>query len=224
MSERPRISVVIPAYNRAHLVGEAIQSVLDQDFPPHEIVVVDDGSTDDTAAVAARYPVRVISQDNQGIGGARNRGITESSGELLAFLDSDDRWMPNRLSAQMRRLAAPPPVDLVFAHYREIHDLDGVRRVVPDPVAGWSASTALARRDVFDRVGLFELGFSTAEFLSWCIRAREQGVPMTILPDVLVTRLVHGQNATMDRAAAFGDYTRAIKASLDRRRAAKPEE
>jgi glycosyltransferase involved in cell wall biosynthesis len=214
----PRITVIIPAFNRAHLVGEAIQSVLDQDLAAHEIIVVDDGSTDDTAAVAARYPVRVISQENRGTGGARNRGIVESSGGLLAFLDSDDRWMPARLSTQVRRLEAEPRVDLVFSHYREVHDRGGVRRALPEPIAGWSASSLLARREVFDRVGLFETELTAGEFIGWCALARELGVPMAILPDVLVTRLIHGGNITRDRTATFGDYARVIKASLDRRR------
>ena len=220
MSE-PRISVVIPAFNRAHLVGDAIRSVLDQDRPADEIIVVDDGSTDETAAVAAAFPVRVVRQENRGIGGARNRGIEESSGDLLAFLDSDDLWMPNRLSVQLRRLSEVPTVDMVFAHYREVHERQGDQRVVPGVIAGWAASTLLARREVFERIGRFETDLRVGEFVSWCGRAREAGVPMAMVPEVLVTRRVHGGNIMGDRPDALGDYARLLKASLDRRRAAR---
>src|SRR5215210_2105808 len=94
----PLVSVIIPCYNQAHFLGEAIESVLGQSYPNFEIVVVDDGSPDDTAEVAARYPeVRYICQDNQGLSAARNTGLGQSEGEYVVFLDADDRLLPEAL-------------------------------------------------------------------------------------------------------------------------------
>src|SRR5437868_3561752 len=91
----PLISVVIPCYQQAHFLGEAITSVLKQTYSHHEIIVVDDGSTDDPAAVTSSYPnVRYIRQKNQGTAAARNRGLRESLGSFLVFLDADDRLLP----------------------------------------------------------------------------------------------------------------------------------
>ena len=103
-----RISAVIPAYNAAQFVGEAIASCLHQTVPPVEIIVVDDGSTDETAEIAASFGslVRVVSQLNAGEGAARNRGISESAGEWVAFLDADDLWEPTKLEQQLSAVQA----------------------------------------------------------------------------------------------------------------------
>ena len=104
------ISVIIPTYNRAHCVGEAIQSVLDQTYKNFEIIVVDDGSTDNTQEVLATFgdKIKVIRQENRGVSAARNAGIREARGEWLAFLDSDDLWLPEKLAIQMKELSEYP--------------------------------------------------------------------------------------------------------------------
>src|SRR5918993_3371746 len=106
----PLVTVVIPCYNQAHFLGEAIESVLSQSYPNFEVVVVDDGSTDDTSEVASRYPqkVRLIRQENRGLAGARNTGIGHARGEYLVFLDADDRLLPEALEAGGRELEAHP--------------------------------------------------------------------------------------------------------------------
>lgn len=121
MRKPKTVSVVIPTYNRAHLVGDAIKSVLAQDIKDCgiEILVVDDGSTDDTAEVVGRFGdrVRYIRQENQGAGRARNRGIQEAKGEWIAFLDSDDRWLPYKLDLQFRVLDALPGYKAVHSDF-----------------------------------------------------------------------------------------------------------
>jgi len=104
----PAVSVIIPTYNRAYCVGEAIESVLAQSLREREIIVVDDGSTDETSAVVERYgdAVRYIRQLNAGVGAARNTGIRAARGEYVAFLDSDDEWLPDKLGVQVSALAA----------------------------------------------------------------------------------------------------------------------
>jgi glycosyltransferase involved in cell wall biosynthesis len=106
VNSNPLVSAIIPTYNRAHLVTDAVDSILGQTYPEVEIIVVDDGSTDDTLARLARYGsrIRVISQKNAGPAAARNRGIAAATGEFVAFLDSDDLWLPEKLERQVRML------------------------------------------------------------------------------------------------------------------------
>lgn len=111
------VSVVIPAHNTKKFIGEAIDSVLQQDWPANEIIVVDDGSTDwDYAALEALAPsIKVISQANRGVSAARNRGCEVALGPYVAILDADDIWLPGKLRAQMQHLARHPTLDAVFA-------------------------------------------------------------------------------------------------------------
>lgn len=104
MTDKPTVSVVIPCYNAAPFLRETLDSAINQTYPPFEILVIDDGSTDDSAAIAEFYgpPVRVIRQPNQGESVARNRGIDEAKGEWIAFLDADDVWQSNRIEAQLK--------------------------------------------------------------------------------------------------------------------------
>ena len=116
-----KVSIIIPTYNRAHHISEAIQSVIDQDIKncDLEIIVIDDGSTDETRQIvcAFREKVRYIYQENQGVGSARNRGIKQATGEWLAFLDSDDRWLPDKLSLQFKVLDAFPKYKVVYSNF-----------------------------------------------------------------------------------------------------------
>jgi FkbM family methyltransferase len=115
------VSVVIPCYNQAHFLGEAIESVLTQSHPRFEIVVVDDGSTDNTSEVAARYPeVRCVRQENQGLSGARNTGLRESHGSYAVFLDADDRLLPEALAAGLECFETRPESAFVYGDYRYI--------------------------------------------------------------------------------------------------------
>jgi glycosyltransferase involved in cell wall biosynthesis len=111
----PRVSVVIPVFNRARCLGRAIDSVLDQDFKDIELIVVDDGSTDDTRKILQGYGdrVRSVFQENQGPGAARNNGVGHATGEWIAFLDSDDVWLPQKLGRQLE-WADANEVDLCF--------------------------------------------------------------------------------------------------------------
>jgi len=119
----PRVSVVIPAYNHARFIGETLESVLQQTFKDYEIIVVNDGSPDDTAEVLRPYRDRkqivYIEQANAGQAAARNRGIREASGEYIALLDDDDCWPPNKLEWQVERLGADPTICLIAGDSRD---------------------------------------------------------------------------------------------------------
>ena len=117
--DRPLVSVVMPAYNAAGYIREAIDSVLSQDYPNLELIVVDDGSTDSTEGIVREYGARVIcvAQANAGPAQARNTAMAMAKGELIAFLDADDIWMPGKVKAQVDYLHKHPDVDAVFGRF-----------------------------------------------------------------------------------------------------------
>ena len=137
------VSVVIPTYNRAALLAEAVESVLAQSVLPAELLIVDDGSTDATREVCSRWPspVRYIYQPNAGVSAARNRGIREARCRYIAFLDSDDVWRPEKLAVQLAVMRALPSVGWCTAGH-EIIDLSGQPRAESD---GFSSSFAVLR-------------------------------------------------------------------------------
>ncbi len=126
-TKKPLVSVIIPTYNRDWIVKEAIESVLAQDFSDYELIVVDDGSDDRTPEILAAYedPITVIRQSNRGVSAARNRGIAAATGRLIAFLDSDDLWLPQKLSVQVNFFAENP--DAVICQTEERWVRNGVR-------------------------------------------------------------------------------------------------
>src|SRR4051794_5813716 len=115
MTDRPAVSVVIPTYNYARFIERALVSVLGQTHRPAEVLVIDDGSTDETATVVDRYATRVryLRQENSGVSAARNAGVESSTGDLVAFLDADDEWVPNKLELQVEALTKRPEAGLV---------------------------------------------------------------------------------------------------------------
>lgn len=166
----PTVSVIIPTYNRAEFLRHAIESVLAQTYQDFELLALDDGSTDQTAALAAEYGDRLtyLFQDNRGVSSARNHGIRQAAGELIALLDSDDRWLPDKLTRQVAVMTQQP--ELQLCHTEEIWIRRGVR-VNPKkkhrkhtgyifpyclPLCVISPSSVLIRRALFEQVGLFD--------------------------------------------------------------------
>jgi glycosyltransferase involved in cell wall biosynthesis len=173
----PFVSVIIPCFKQAHFLGEAIESVLGQTHQEYEIIVVDDGSPDNTAQVAARYPrVRLISQRNQGLAAARNSGISESEGKYLVFLDADDRLRPKALQAGAECMAKHPESAFVYVGYIYIRQ-DGEPLSAPHkPYDGDElyyglldrnriemGAAVMYRREIFDSVGGFNTSLRAAE-------------------------------------------------------------
>ncbi|MDR7453912.1 MAG: glycosyltransferase family A protein, partial [Armatimonadota bacterium] len=118
---RPRASVVITCHNQGAFLAQAIESALAQTYPGVEVIVVDDGSTDETAEVAARYPdVRLVSQPRAGLPAARNAGLGLCTGDVVTFLDADDRLLPHAVETGVRALLAHPEAACVAGHYRLI--------------------------------------------------------------------------------------------------------
>lgn len=181
----PRVSVIIPTWNRARLLGKAVDSVLSQSLSDFELIVVDDGSTDDTPRLLDGYgaALRVIRRENRGPSAARNTGIRASSAPFLAFLDSDDRFVPEKLAIQVAAMEARP--DLLISHTDEIWYRRGEllnqkkKHARPEgfifaqclPLCVVGMSTVMVRREFFDTVGLFDEELPCCEDYDLWLRA-----------------------------------------------------
>jgi glycosyltransferase involved in cell wall biosynthesis len=170
------ISAVIPVYNRAAMVVEAIESVRGQTLPVAEIVVVDDGSTDGSADAAGAFPgVRVVRQGRRGVAAARNTGIARSEGEYIAFLDSDDLWHTDKIAVQWHYMKNRPRIPLTHTDEIWIRKGRRVNRRKGQEKHGGSiltqcletcfiaASTVMVRRELFDATGPFDESFPACE-------------------------------------------------------------
>jgi glycosyltransferase involved in cell wall biosynthesis len=222
----PDVEVIIPVRNGAAYLGEAIASVAGQAGPRIAVIVVDDGSTDGSAEVAAslsteQVPVRVVRQPPLGSGAARNHGVLASRAPLLAFLDADDVWVPGKLAAQLEALEEAPHAGVVIGWIDEFGEPDrpeGVRLRPPGPA--YVPSVSLVRRQVFGLAGPFAPDPMTLEWMEWWARVVDAGVESITLPDVLAHRRVHGHNRTWtDDLLARGEYHKVLRATLARRRA-----
>lgn len=227
MSETARVSVVIPVYDGAPYLGEAIDSVLGQTRPPDEVAVVDDGSADATPEVIASYGARVmgVRQPHLGNATATNRGIEATRGEFIAFLDADDIWTPDKLAVQLEVLESDDDADAVFGLVEQFlsEDADAslARRVVipAEPQAGVSKTAMLIRRRALDRVGSFDEARMNSDFTDWYLRALEQGLTSRIPQVIVARRRIHGANLGIrEHDRQWPETLDALKASLDRRR------
>lgn len=219
--------MIIPCYNGAQYLGQAIDSVLHQTYQDYEIVVVDDGSTDTTAQVAARYgdTIRYLYQANHGPSSARNAGVAISTGDYLAFLDADDLLLPNKLAREVAALEAEPGLGLVAGGYQYI---DEYGRWLGDEHP-WNGRPAidlltiltggltvvhaiLLRRVWFDRIGGFDASLRYAEDMDFWYRLSLAGCPMSWLPDIVCQYRIHTRN--MSRS--IGQHYRWARAALDK--------
>lgn len=215
----PTVSVILPTFNRAALVMQAIQSVLNQTVAPCEIIVVDDGSTDETreTVTALGERVRYIYRSNGGPAAARNSGIRASTGELIAFLDADDLWVPEALEWRIAKFLEPnePPLDIVLGLMQRIDMANS--RAVYGPWAARSFCTALVRRTAFDRVGLLDETLWYAEDVDWFLRVREHNLPLVFVTRVLAYYRIHEKSLMANTHRAKLYTLQAVQKSIARR-------
>jgi glycosyltransferase involved in cell wall biosynthesis len=220
------VSVIIPVKDGERFLAEAIKSVLEQDYSPLEIILVDDGSTDGTAEIARSFEgIRYLYQTNQGHAAAMNLGLNTAMGEFIAFLDADDVWQHNKLKLQVAYLMDHPEVDYVLAKTRNF--LEAGAELPPHATKDLSLTNAvllslgamLARRAAFQVVGGFDVSYGHAKDVDWFIRAKEAGLRMAILPEVLLRRRLHGSNRSFRARARRLDLMRAVRSTIERRHA-----
>jgi glycosyltransferase involved in cell wall biosynthesis len=216
----PLVSVIIPTFNRASLVREAIASVLAQTYPRIELIVVDDGSNDDTPAVIETFhtALTLLRQPHMGVSSARNRGVAASHGELVAFLDSDDLWLPHKVTAQVAVFQEHPQTQACYTD--EIWIRRGVRvnqRLIHQKYDGWiflpslarciiSPSSIMLRRSLWNQLGGFDERFPACEDYDLWLRLALVA-PVHFLPERLIVK--HGGHSDqLSRSVAVLDQYR----------------
>jgi glycosyltransferase involved in cell wall biosynthesis len=214
----PLVSVVIPVFNGERFLREAVESVLAQQYSSLEIIVVDDGSTDGTANVARSLPetVRYLYQTNQGPAAARNRGIEQAQGSLIAFADADDLWPADKLELQLPYLIKEPAVDIVLGRIQQV--LLSEAQEIAEPAFSVNLGSAIIRKSVFERVGLFDETMRYSEDVDWFMRARESGAAIVTIDAVTLLYRQHEENMTRGKSTSELNVLKALKKSLDRRR------
>jgi glycosyltransferase involved in cell wall biosynthesis len=216
------ISVIIPVYNSERYLAEAMKSVLGQTLPAYEIIIVDDGSTDGSGEIARRYgpSLRYIRQTNQGAATARNVGVNTAQGNLLAFLDADDVWLPHKLAKQVELLQQQGD-GFVVCRFHPVLEPGvvwpvGLNRAYyeSDP-ACFLPSGLLMTRATWEYVGPFDTSYRVGEDSEWFFRARRLKTSEGVVPDVLVHKRFHEQNLSLQ--ATGRELLRGLHASLSRK-------
>jgi len=214
----PKVSVVIPAYNVGSFITETIQSVLAQSFRDFETIIIDDGSTDNTAEIIASFPVRYMYQENQGPPSARNKGIELARGEYIAFLDSDDIWVENALEKRVEALDKHPEVAFSYGQayhidencqtlrlFKPPHNYSRVREgrdVIQEMLIHGNLvilSSIMVRRSCLDEVGLFDLNYRAgSEDLDLWVRLAKR-YAIAYIAEPLVKYRLHSQSVSSNR-------------------------
>ena len=206
------ISVVIPAYNASRFLRETLESVLQQTLPADEVLVIDDGSTDDTAAIAASFgpPVRVISRQNAKLAATRNFGVKEAKSEWIAFIDADDLWLPHKLERQMEELSRHPEADLCYTgrvlliqqgdttrlgNVIEVPPAENIREALYVNTTFLSSSVVI-RRSAFLAIGGHDVNFKWVEDWETWLRLLHAGTKFAACREPLVQYRVHPQSVS----------------------------
>ncbi len=215
------VSVIVPVLNASDFIGEALASISEQSLPPAEIIVVDNGSTDGSDALAAAHPgVRLVREPREGVGYARNRGVAECTQPFIAFLDADDVWVRDKLEHQFGLLQAQPAIGLVFGQAIEFRELgeNGIPIPVRGPIDAYLPAALLVRRSSFERVGPYPEGVRVGDVIDWYARAVDLGEGIRVLPEVVFWRRLHANNLGRRMQEPGRDYLRVLRSVIERRR------
>jgi glycosyltransferase involved in cell wall biosynthesis len=225
MPAAPLISVVIPVYNAAPFLAETLTSVFAQDHRPIEVIVVDDGSTDGSLAIAKAWSpaLRIVHQENSGQAAARNRGIELARGPYVAFIDADDLWPPGKLRRHLGLLHSRDDLDLVLGrveldYQAPAREAARLFRYPGRNVAFFSFGAGLFRRSLFERAGLLSEDLRNTEDADWFMRAKEIGASWLLLDEVALIYRRHGANLTERLPLEKSEVFRVLARSVARRR------
>lgn len=223
----PLVSVIVPVFAGERFLGDALDTVAAQTYPSVETIVVDDGSPDRSAEIAdGRAGVRVLREPHRGVAAARNAGLAAAHGELIAFLDQDDQWQPQKLARQAAALERPE-LSIVLSHMQmtlvpgtprpDWFELGWLTAAKP----GFVPSTWMVRREAFEQIGTFDTSYAIACDSDWLTRAKDGGLASEMLADVLVRWRVHGSNGSYDQTTMRREMLRMLRGTAGRQREAR---
>lgn len=225
--DAPLLSVIIPSYNYGRFIADAIRSVLAQEIAGVEIIVVDDGSEDDTAEVVATFEgaVKYLKQLRGGSAAARNLGIRYATGMHMAFLDSDDCYVPGALKTQFQCLLDNPEADAIYGRMAQVNDTV-FQNALLDPASWmavsmpcWLAGGIIFRSELVRRIGVFDETQPSGEFLDWVTRGRDLGAVFKPCDLLVMMRRIHGSNKMLTLTNPTAGFGRLLQQHLARKRA-----
>ncbi len=221
---QPPVSVIVAVRNGERFLGQALDSILVQDWRPIEILLIDGHSSDRTVEVARSYPlVRVIPQQNHGVSDSYNLGIAVAAGEFISFLSHDDFWAAGKLKWQMPSLLADPECDYVVGRVKFFLDPGcalpaGFRpELLEGDRVAYIMETLLARKSVFQKVGGFDPLLTSAEDVDWFCRAKDQKIRHAVVNEVVVHKRVHDTNLSLNDANGNAMLLKLLRQSIARK-------
>jgi glycosyltransferase involved in cell wall biosynthesis len=218
-----KASVIIPVYNGGRYLATTLESVLAQTYPLHEIIVIDDGSTDSSPDILRSYGdrLRVTRQENQGVAAARNAGLRQVTGDVVNFIDQDDLWPPRRTETLIGALRSNPNALVAIGQVEVLYE----RSQPPSPVENFGTTlreflvgSMCVKREVFDLLGHFNTGLGYADDTDFFMRRREANIGTVYVNDVTLQYRLHESNTSLDRNVTSANLLAALRESLQRRR------
>jgi glycosyltransferase involved in cell wall biosynthesis len=214
------VSIIIPTHNSENFIEEALRSVFFQTYSRIEVIVVDDGSTDSTVNTVAQYnkSITLLRQSNKGPGSARNAGIRLARGKYIAFLDSDDLWLQDKLLWQMRIFNRDSEVDIVFGGIENFVSPECSELACKtDDIRGFHIGTMLISKDNFLSVGYFNEDLKVGEFIEWYARAVDMNMKVYLLDKIVMRRRRHEGNMTLKFKDDRSPYFNVLRSTMLRR-------
>lgn len=223
--EWPLVSIILAVRNGERFLAEAIRSVLAQDYPSHELLVVDGHSTDRTAEITRTFPgAQFLPQPGHGLSAAWNFGLARARGDWIALLEHDDVWTPEKLRTQIAFMLARPELQFTLSHAQFFlepgcawpsgYNPDWLKA----PQIGSMLSSFVARKSAFAQVGMFDERLKTAADMDWFSRAKDLRIPMAYLAETLMLKRVHDCNVTSQTRLNNAELLEVIQRTLARKR------
>jgi glycosyltransferase involved in cell wall biosynthesis len=220
--QKPLVTCIIPAFNGERYIESAIESVLNQTFKNIEIIIIDDGSTDNTPNLIEKFngKIRYIRQSNSGSAVARNLGISKASGDFIGFLDSDDMWDKNKILFQLECFENNPGIEACLCNIKILNEKE--KGILDDQyviVTPYTVCSILIKTETVKKVGYFNVNLKFGEDTDWFMRIRKLDIPVKILKDTLVYARLHKDNLTNSfNVRSRDEIFSKIKNKLDERR------
>lgn len=229
---QPLVSVIMAVRNGERFLAQAIESVLAQDYQTIEILLIDGQSNDRTAEIARSFPrIGYMLQPDRGIPNAYNLGVQSAAGEFLAFLSHDDLWMPDKISCQLEMLIKNPLLGYCVAQTQFFLD-EGCdfpshalrEEILVQPTLIRIMESVMFRKTVFERVGLFNPTYTTAEDVDWFVRAEDLGIQCGVVHKVLLHKRIHAANTSVYARENMRNVFDVLRRSARRKREHKENE
>ena len=227
MTHPPLVSILLPVLNAERFLAQALDSIQAQTYPHYELIIIDGGSSDGTAALARTAPrARWLAQTGAGLANAWNTGLSAAQGEYISFIESDDLWRADKLDVQVHHLKQHTSFQYVIAQVQLFLEpgCPPPAGLNPDVFAGSHVGrmpgTLMARRALFEQIGMFEDRWRVTPDIDWFARLAAEQVPGAVLPEVLLYRRIHESNLTQVAGPSLvkTELLQLLKQNMDRRR------